>query len=52
MIDLKAACQTASIEHSIVITFSSKEEIELTPRQYMELVNKIIQEICFVCPKK
>lgn len=50
MINLLTACQIANIEHSVIITFSSKESIELTPRQYVELVNKVIQELCLACP--
>jgi hypothetical protein len=52
MINLTTACQIASIEHTVVITFSSKEVIELTPKQYSELTNRIIQELCLNCPNK
>jgi len=52
MINLTTACLIDLGKYLVRITFSNKQVIELSQKQYIELKTKIIKELCSTCPNK
>jgi hypothetical protein len=50
MVNITTACLIDLGEHSVRITFSNKQVIELSKKQYTEFETKIIKELCSTCP--